>query len=45
MMSEPTKSPGFLAAWRDSLAAVRETAVLIVLIAFVLFPEAMGARL
>jgi hypothetical protein len=34
-----------VAAWRDALAALRETAIVLLIVAFIIFPKALGSRL
>jgi hypothetical protein len=38
-------SPGFVSRWRDGMAAVRETAVLALIVVFVLFPSVLHNQL
>jgi hypothetical protein len=38
-------SRNLVSAWRDALAALRETAIVLLILAFVLFPRALGGRL
>jgi len=38
-------SRNLVSSWRDALAALRETAIVLLILAFVLFPRALGGRL